>query len=155
MAPAAMSGQWSPSTSPSPATEWPKASPKSDGSLTGYGGGLEIKERGHTYTDMVVNPLLADLYADNSEALGRPMDRANDLEMLKTGSTDMANVSHVLPSLHPMLNIHCDPHVNHQREFAAATVDPPGHQAMRDGALGMAWTVVDIARGDRWSELEA
>lgn len=114
---------------------------------------LEVSERGHTYTDMLVNPLLADLYAANSEALGRPMERANDLEMLKTGSTDMANVSHELPSLHPMLNIHCDPYVNHQREFAAATVDPPGHQALRDGALAMAWTAIDVAGNDRWSDL--
>ena len=115
---------------------------------------LEVSTRGHTYTDMIVNPLLADLYAENSEAAGRPMTRSGGLDMLKTGSTDMANVSHEVPSLHPMLNIHCDPYVNHQREFAAATVDPPGHQAMRDGALAMAWTVVDIAAGDRWDELD-
>lgn len=116
---------------------------------------LEVSERGHTYTDMIVNPHLADLYAANSDSLGRTMDRADESEMLKTGSTDMANVSHVVPSLHPMLDIHCDPHVNHQRDFAAATVDPPGHQAIRDGALAMAWTVIDIAQDKTWDELGA
>ncbi|NND02506.1 MAG: M20 family metallopeptidase [Acidimicrobiia bacterium] len=116
---------------------------------------LEISERGHTYTDMIVDPLLADLYAENSEATGRVMARSGELDILKTGSTDMANVSHELPSLHPMLDIHCDPHVNHQREFAAATVEPAGNQAMRDGALAMAWTVIDIARDKRWDELGA
>ncbi len=108
---------------------------------------LEVSERGHTYTDMVVDP--------NSAQAGRPMTRSGSLDMLKTGSTDMANVSHELPSLHPMLNIHCDPHVNHQRDFAAATIEPAGNQAIRDGALAMAWTVVDIAQGDRWGELGA
>lgn len=114
---------------------------------------MEISKRGHTYTDMIVNPVLADLYATNSEALGRTMGRSGELDMLKTGSTDMANVSHELPSLHPMLDIHCEPYVNHQREFASATIEPPGNQALRDGALAMAWTVIDVAVGDRWGDL--
>lgn len=116
---------------------------------------MEISGRGHTFTDMIVNPVLADVYAANSEALGRPMPRSGELDILKTGSTDMANVSHELPSLHPMLNIHCEPYVNHQREFAAATIAPAGEQAIRDGALAMAWTVIDVADKGLWDELGA
>ena len=113
----------------------------------------EISPRGHAYTDMVVDPVLADLYAANSEALGRPMARSGALDILKTGSTDMANVSHELPSLHPMLNIHAAPHVNHQRGFAAATIKSAGEKAIRDGALAMAWTVLDVAADGLWSKL--
>ena len=47
----------------------------------------------------------------------------------------------------------CRPWVNHQKEFAAATILPPGDAAVRDGALAMAHTVIDIATGDRWEEL--
>jgi amidohydrolase len=114
---------------------------------------VEISRKGHAYTDMVVDPVLADLYSANSEALGRPMARSRALDILKTGSTDMANVSHELPSLHPMLDIHSAPHVNHQRGFAAATIDPPGNQAIRDGALAMAWTVLDVAVDGLWTKL--
>lgn len=124
-----------------------------EAAATATGCRVEISKRGHTYTDMIVDALLADLYADNSAAAGRPMTRSAELDMLKTGSTDMANVSHEVPSLHPMLNIHCDPHVNHQREFAAATIEPPGEQAIRDGALAMAWTVVDVAEQGLWDKL--
>jgi hypothetical protein len=65
----------------------------------------------------------------------------------------MGNVSYVVPSIHPMLGIASHPAVNHQREFAAHTVTPDGDKAIRDGALAMAFTVIDLAEGDRWSEL--
>lgn len=36
--------------------------------------------------------------------------------------------------------------VNHQPEFAAATLAPAGDRMILDGATAMAWTVVDAAR---------
>ena len=65
----------------------------------------------------------------------------------------MGNVSQVVPSIHPMLSLNCYPIVNHQAEFAAYTTTDDGKQAIRDGALAMAWTIIDLAEGDRWSEL--
>lgn len=70
-----------------------------------------------------------------------------------SGSTDMGNVSHEVPAIHPMLSLDCDPAVNHQREFAAATLTDKGMETIREGALAMAWTVIDLAVGDLWSQL--
>lgn len=112
----------------------------------------EVMKRGHTYTDMISNSVMTELYASNSEALGRPMPRQEGPPM--GGSTDMGNVSHVVPSIHPMLGINSRPAVNHQKEFAAQTITPDGEKALRDGALAMAHTVIDLATGDRWDELE-
>ena len=81
------------------------------------------------------------------------MGRGADRDPGAAGSTDMGNVSHVVPAIHPMVDIKCHPWVNHQKEFAAATVTPAGDQAIRDGALAMAWTVIDVAAGNRWEEL--
>ncbi len=114
---------------------------------------VEVTQRGHTYTDLISDPLMIDLYQANSTALGRPMGRGADRDPGAAGSTDMGNVSHELPSIHPMIGIDCDPWVNHQKEFAAATVLPPGDKAVRDGALAMAHTVLDIATDSRWHEL--
>jgi amidohydrolase len=114
---------------------------------------VEVKEIGHPYTDIVPNPLMAELYVANSEALGRPMLRGTDFDPAGAGSTDMGNVSYEVPSLHPMLSIHAEPATNHQREFAAHTLTPHGEAAIRDGALGMAWTIIDLAEGDHWNEL--
>jgi amidohydrolase len=116
---------------------------------------FEVKERGHTYTGLVSSSVMVDFYAANSAALGRPMDRGADLDPSAAGSTDMGNVSHELPSIHPMLDIKSSPHVNHQLEFAAKTVTPEGQAAIRDGALAMAWTVIDVATGNHWNDLKS
>lgn len=114
---------------------------------------FEVKQLGNTYTDLISNPILTDLYLANSAVLGRPMGRGADRDPGAAGSTDMGNVSHEVPSIHPMIDIKCSPAVNHQKEFAAATILPPGDLAIRDGALAMAWTVIDIAESNRWAEL--
>ena len=71
----------------------------------------------------------------------------------EVGSTDMGNVSQVVPSIHPRLTLHCAPIGNHQPAFTARTITPEGHQAIFDGAVGMAWTVIDLAAGNLWERL--
>ncbi|MDK1010261.1 MAG: hypothetical protein QGM48_04160 [Actinomycetota bacterium] len=44
--------------------------------------------------------------------------------------------------------------MNHQKEFAAHTLSEDGKRTIRDGALAMAWTIIDLAEGDRWGELK-
>ena len=53
----------------------------------------EIRPAGHTYTEMVNNPVMVELFAANSEALGRTMGRIVNPGSGVAGSTDMANVS--------------------------------------------------------------
>jgi metal-dependent amidase/aminoacylase/carboxypeptidase family protein len=113
----------------------------------------EVSDRGHTYTDLVSSPVMADLFHANAAALGREMDRGVEEDRSSAGSTDMGNVSHVVPTIHPMVSIDSLPWVNHQKEFADHTVTPAGERAIRDGALAMAWTVIDLAAGNRWDEL--
>lgn len=45
----------------------------------------------------------------------------------------------------------CYPAANHQPGFAAHTVSPDGHRALRDGTLAMAWTIIDMAEQNQWS----
>ncbi len=125
-----------------------------EAAATATGCRLEIEPMGHTYTEMVNNPLMVDLYAANSAALGRPMLRGAALPPSQTGSTDMGNVSLVLPTIHPMLGIEPGDAVNHQPEFAAATIQPAGVKAIHDGAIAMAWTVIDLAEQDLWDQLD-
>lgn len=113
----------------------------------------EITANGHEYTEMVTNPLMADLFEANAVALGRPMSRSADEDAAAAGSTDMGNVSREVPSIHPMIGMETAGTVNHQPEFAAHTVTPDGERAIRDGALGMAWTIIDLAEGEMWGEL--
>jgi amidohydrolase len=113
----------------------------------------DVTEQGYEYEDLVSDPVMTELFDANAKALGRTMQRGADQDPSAAGSTDMGNVSHIVPSIHPMIGMDTKGAVNHQPEFAAHTITEDGHKAMRDGALGMAWTIVDIAEGDRWSEL--
>ncbi|MFO7299703.1 MAG: M20 family metallopeptidase [Actinomycetes bacterium] len=113
---------------------------------------VEITPDAHPYTDLRTNPVMAELYMANSEALGRKMLRLEELEDQSSGSTDMGNVSHVVPAIHPMIRVESE-FSNHHPGFAAATITPSGDRAIYDGALSMAWTIIDMAEQDAWGKL--
>jgi metal-dependent amidase/aminoacylase/carboxypeptidase family protein len=77
--------------------------------------------------------------------LGRSFEEADAAIKKAAASTDMGNVSHVVPSIHPMIAIDSLPAVNHQKEFADKCVTDSADQAVYDGALAMAWTAIDLA----------
>ncbi len=104
------------------------------------------------HDDLVSHPVLRDLFVSNTTALGREMPTFEQLGERTYASSDMGNVSHVVPSIHPSLKIDTDA-VNHQKEFAAATITPSGERALHDGALAMAHTIIDMAEMDVWDRL--
>jgi amidohydrolase len=132
---------------------YPKVIACFEAAATATGCTYEVKETGHPYAEMVNDPLMVELFAANSAALGRTMGRMTDEDPSDSGSSDMGNVSQIVPSIHPMLGIDCGTAVNHQKEFAAHTITPGGEGAIRDGAIAMAHTIVDIALWERWDEL--
>jgi metal-dependent amidase/aminoacylase/carboxypeptidase family protein len=83
------------------------------------------------------------LYRRNAETLGRMFPEHPGQVMM--ASTDMANVSLAVPSIHPMLDIDSLPAMNHEPAFAAAATTPAADRALHDGALAMAWTIIDLA----------
>ncbi|MFG3281365.1 M20 family metallopeptidase [Streptomyces sp. NPDC048111] len=93
------------------------------------------------YLDFRGDPALTGYWRRNARALGRP----EPVERPPFACTDMGNVSHVVPSIHPVLDISggvCGPH---EAEFAEAAVSPAADRAVLDGAVGMAWTAADFA----------
>jgi len=109
------------------------------------GSSLEITDLAPTYSHMVSDDLLLEAWRRNAEELGRRYSADERAEARPTISTDMANISLALPSIHPMIGIETGGAVNHQAEFAAACLGPSAEQAVFDGALGMAWTAIDAA----------
>jgi len=107
---------------------------------------MEIVPRSPIYSEMRADTELSALYQANAEALGRefPSFTREEQERI-AASTDMANVSLALPTIHPMLGIDSGTAVNHQPEFAAHCIRPAADQALIDGATAMAWTVIDAA----------
>jgi amidohydrolase len=97
------------------------------------------------YSHMVSDVGLLARYRVNAERLGRTFELDDRGAARPTLSTDMANVSLSVPTIHPLLGIDSQGAVNHQPEFAAACVTESADTAVRDGALSMAWTVIDAA----------
>ncbi|WP_431773959.1 M20 family metallopeptidase [Streptomyces cucumeris] len=97
------------------------------------------------YLDFRGDPELIRLWTGNARALGRP----EPVERPPFACTDMGNVSHAVPSIHPVLDISegvCGPH---EAAFADAAVSPSGERALLDGATAMAWTAADFAYAAR------
>jgi amidohydrolase len=110
---------------------------------------MSIREISPAYSEMTHDEELAALYRANAEALGRRfVDIPAELAERTAGSTDMANISLVIPTIHPMLGLDCLPAVNHQPEFTAACITPTADAAVLGGATAMAWTCVDLATDD-------
>src|SRR5690606_29405404 len=126
-----------------------------DGAATATGCTVEIEHVGHTYDELRTHPVLAEIFERNAAELGRTMLRGEALPPSQSGSTDMGHVSQIVPTLHPFIGVDCFPTVNHQQEFADHTITPKGEQAIYDGAVAMAWTIVDLAESRRWDELGA
>jgi amidohydrolase len=123
--------------------EWlPKVKRCFEAGAVATGCTLETELQGPPYSEFRLDTAMIAHYRRNAEAIGRVFD---DRAWPIGGSTDMANVSLALPSIHPMLGIDSLPAVNHQPEFTAACITPAADRAVRDGALAMAWTVVDLA----------
>jgi amidohydrolase len=106
---------------------------------------LELTETSGRYADFVNDQSLLESFAANSARLGRHFD-LNDHRAtgMNTASTDMGNVSQIVPSIHPYLGIESAPAVNHQREFAEAAIAPAADRALIEGATALAWTVADV-----------
>jgi len=137
---------------------------------------LHIETEAPPYAEFRNDPGLLPLYRANAERLGRRFvldapsgpdspagpdgaagagpggpGSAADLALagrMNRASTDMGNVSLVLPAIHPYIGIGSLPAVNHQQAFAAHCVTPAADQALIDGAIGLAWTAADAAGDD-------
>ena len=107
---------------------------------------LARAELAPVYSHMESDPGLLALYRPNAESLGRDFSLDDEQAPRPTFSTDMANVSLAVPTIHPLVRIEAGGSVNHQPEFAAACITPSADAAVRDGALAMAWTAIDAAQ---------
>lgn len=111
------------------------------------------------YRDMRNNMTMAKRFGDHLGALGR---KANETDSrVGAGSTDMGDVSHVVPSIHPYLAIVDEGEaLCHQHRFAAAAASDRGLDTAICAAKALARTAVELlsdeglrrAVRDEWSQ---
>jgi metal-dependent amidase/aminoacylase/carboxypeptidase family protein len=86
-------------------------------------------------------------YTANAARTGRTLLDPSSAPYPVVGSTDMGNISYVVPSIHPMIAV-APAHVSiHTPEFASHARGEAGDRAVVDGAKALAMTIVDL-----WSD---
>ena len=95
------------------------------------------------YDELIMSSTLDRVYAAHALDIGRVV-KSRDQRPEFLGSTDMGNISHLVPSLHPMIATAPTGTQIHTPEFAVAAGGPLGAVAAVDGALLLALTAVDI-----------
>jgi amidohydrolase len=101
------------------------------------------------YLDLKTNWPLAESFQRNAETLGREFFPYEKMPPGSSGSTDMGNVSHRVPSIHPMLAAAPSNVVIHNPEFAKWAGSDLGDAAALDGAKSLAMTAIDYLTSQR------
>jgi amidohydrolase len=98
----------------------------------------------HPYADVRDNGVLVEAYTANMQSLGRnPLDPATAGHQV-VGSTDLGNVSYLLPAIHPMVAVAPRGVAIHTEEFARYAASESGDLGVIDGAKALAMTAVDV-----------
>lgn len=94
------------------------------------------------YAAMKNNLTMARLFQANMQALGCQIPLGDDITW--GGSTDVGNVSRLVPAIQPLILIAPDGALIHTPDFAAAAASEEGLRIILDAAKAMAMTVIDL-----------
>ena len=112
-----------------------------EASAAAMGATVKVSHERH-YANRIPNLVMARLFAENIGSLGENVQTPDANE--RRGSSDMGNVSQILPAIHPYVTIAPPGIGGHTPEFAAAAASPWGHQALIRSAKALAMTAVDL-----------
>lgn len=105
----------------------------------------QIAETEPAYHELTPDKWLADTFRAEMTRLGRTPVAEEVEAALPLGSTDMGNVTQVMPGIHPIVGIDAEGASVHQPSFTAAAAGPSADRAVVEGAIMLARTVVSLA----------
>lgn len=118
------------------------------GAALASGTRLEISNYETSFSDLVTNQKLSQMYEKNLRLLG--VSDIRDKE--KGGSTDMGNVSHCCPTIHPYFPLSKKHLTGHSLELAKATITEEAYQGMKEASLAMAMTALELLEDSKLVE---
>jgi amidohydrolase len=101
---------------------------------------VDLTDGDRPYGELCSDPGLVQHYLESASALGRDF-KPDENSRGFLASSDVGNVSQVIPTIQPFIGLGTWPIVNHQPEFAQACATKVADQATLDGGTAMAWTV--------------
>ncbi|ART73923.1 peptidase M20 [Mycobacterium dioxanotrophicus] len=105
----------------------------------------QVSETAPAYAELLPDPWLSETVRAEMVSLGREPLPASVEASVPMGSTDMGNVTHVMPGIHPVIGIDSGGAAIHQPAFTAAAAGPSADKAVVEGAIMLARTVVRLA----------
>lgn len=112
------------------------------GAATASGARLEYRWGDIRYAPLRNNSTLAQLFSQNMQSLGRKVHLLDPTNSF--GSTDMGNVSQLVPCIHPSVAIAPVEVLTHSPQFASAAASEAGIHGLLDAAKALTMTVVDL-----------
>ncbi len=112
------------------------------GAATASGARLEYRWGDIRYAPLRNNLTLAQAFAQNMQFLGRNMQLSDPSRGF--GSTDMGNVSQLVPSIHPFIAIAPGEVLAHSPQFTSAAASEAGIRGLLDATKALAMTVIDL-----------
>lgn len=106
------------------------------------GARVELRWNENQYAAMNTNMAIAAAHRRNLATIGRDVPEQENPRPL--GSTDMGNVSKIVPGIHPSIAIAPLEVNGHSPEFARHAASETGDRAVIDGAKALAMTAIDI-----------
>ncbi|MGE0781969.1 amidohydrolase, partial [Mycolicibacterium sp.] len=104
-----------------------------------------VTEPAPAYAELRPDPWLSSTLRAEMERFGRHPVPVEVEATVPLGSTDMGNVTQLMPGIHPIVGIDAGGASIHQQEFAAAAVSASADTAVIEGAIMLARTVVALA----------
>jgi len=109
------------------------------------------------YKTMRTNMALAGAYQANVESLGRTVVSPESNRSM--GSTDMGNVSQIVPGIHPAIAVAPQNVAIHTTDFREFAASESGHAGLMDSAKALAMTGIDVLvdgalRESMWAEFK-
>lgn len=94
--------------------------------------------------NMVLTPKLDAIYEKNLKSLGLGVDHLSNPYKVMPGSSDVGNVSHVVPTIQPFISITDTDIAGHSIEMVEASASPKALKAIVIGAKALALTALDL-----------
>ena len=111
-----------------------------EGAALMTGATLEMERFELPYDNLETHENLSEAFNENLRSLGI----TDIVENKDFGSSDIGNVSQIVPTIHPNIGISNCRVVGHSREMADATISELGHERLITGTLALAYTGYDV-----------
>ena len=113
-----------------------------EGAAIATGTTMKVRNYANTLENTVSNQALAEAMKKNWEKIGVKVEQRE--REGGGGSSDIGNVSQVIPAIHPYIAIGPETMPSHSTEFVKAAASDQGHRALINAAKGLAMTSIDV-----------